>query len=241
MKMQKENVPFTMIANAVLVRTDISLKAKGIYAYLFSKPDGWVFSADRVAKECKEERKSILSAMRELEGVDLLTRKRNGDGTVEYILAYSIAGSNKKAKVPKGDSGSKATVPKRHSTKRGLVSNKEYINKKDIPEGKPTEGEKEKKFTQLGADLIREMEAVDPKNKKYYNNTSQRDAADFLIDTYGFENVKKVISLLSFYNKRKYAKKTYTPVQLRDNWCAIRDDLIAIKEDTIKKRGTVLV
>ena len=39
MKLVKQNVPFTMVANEVLKDPKLSFKAKGLYAYLFSKPD----------------------------------------------------------------------------------------------------------------------------------------------------------------------------------------------------------
>ncbi len=89
MKLSKKNIPFTMVANDVLYRDDISLKAKGLFAYLFSKPDGWDFAARRIANECVEEYKAILAGLRELEKAGLLKRQKQGDGRMDYLIEYS--------------------------------------------------------------------------------------------------------------------------------------------------------
>lgn len=41
---KKQALPFTQIVNAVLEDKRISLKAKGLYAFMFSKPDNWSFN-----------------------------------------------------------------------------------------------------------------------------------------------------------------------------------------------------
>ncbi len=94
MKLQKENIPFTMVANEVLNRADLSLKAKGLFAYLFSKPDGWDFAAERIAKDCLEERKTILSILSELEEKKLLHREKLPSGRVRYTIHYADATDN---------------------------------------------------------------------------------------------------------------------------------------------------
>lgn len=80
-----------MVANEVLNRADLSLKAKGLFAYLFSKPDNWDFAAERIAKECLEERKTILSVLSELEEKKLLHRERQQSGRVRYTIHYADA------------------------------------------------------------------------------------------------------------------------------------------------------
>lgn len=88
MKLSRTNVPFTQIANEILYRSSLSLKAKGLYAYLFSKPPDWDFAAERIAIECKEERKTILATLKELEKSGLLKRNRLSSGRVEYHIGY---------------------------------------------------------------------------------------------------------------------------------------------------------
>lgn len=127
MKLNKQNVPFTMVANEVLYRRDISLKAKGIFAYLFSKPESWDFAAERICLECREDRKTILSALKELELVGLLNRRKLPSGRVEYMIEYATQSpkSGLRHSDPKSEKG---TVAKGHSGKNGLLSNTEGVS-----------------------------------------------------------------------------------------------------------------
>lgn len=90
MKMEKKKIPFTMVANSVLVNPTLSLKAKGLYAYLFSKPDSWQFSSKRMMLECLETQPTILGIIKELEAQCLLQRKRQHNGRVDYFLKHSV-------------------------------------------------------------------------------------------------------------------------------------------------------
>ena len=44
----------------------LSLKAKGLYAYLFSKPDGWIFYKDKILAENKDSKASFQTGIKEL-------------------------------------------------------------------------------------------------------------------------------------------------------------------------------
>lgn len=133
MKLQKENIPFTMVANEVLYRRDLSWKAKGLYAYLFSKPEGWEFSGDRIVKEGSDGRKVIYAALKELEQAELLERTRQPDGKMDYLLKYSNKQIDMENRTePLALFGQE---PKRPMTKRGSISNKDGESNKDIATG----------------------------------------------------------------------------------------------------------
>lgn len=87
----KQIIPFTQVPNGLLYNPDISFKAKGIWAYMSAKPEGWNFSADRIAEETKEERRSILSGLRELSDNGYITAKKLGSGRIEYTLHWEVA------------------------------------------------------------------------------------------------------------------------------------------------------
>ena len=78
-------------------------------------------------------------------------------------------------------------------------------------------------FNVLGAEIIKAFEEVDPRNKTYYGNTSQRNACDFLIEQYGLDEVMKRISILPKTNKIAYFPSITSPVQLRDKWVQLQD------------------
>lgn len=62
----KYNIKFTQVPNKLLEDSRLSLRAKGLYAYLFSKPDGWQFFTGVLRKELKESQGQIRTAIREL-------------------------------------------------------------------------------------------------------------------------------------------------------------------------------
>lgn len=64
----------------------LSLKAKGIWAYMKSKPANWDFSAKRIAIDNKDETKSVQRGMRELEDCGYLSKRKLGNGRVQYTL-----------------------------------------------------------------------------------------------------------------------------------------------------------
>lgn len=126
MKLKKENIPFTMVANEVLKDKNLSFKAKGMYAYLFSKPDKWDFSSNRMILETKDGRKSIMKMLLELEENGYLQREKLSNGKMEYTLKYGIKSlsTEKELRVekPKSPFG---TVPKRLGAKSSPISNTE--------------------------------------------------------------------------------------------------------------------
>lgn len=89
--LKKQAVPFTQVPNGLLYDSAISFKAKGIWAYMSAKPEGWNFSANRIAEETKEERKAILAGLKELSEAGYITAKKLHDGRIEYMLHWEIA------------------------------------------------------------------------------------------------------------------------------------------------------
>jgi DNA-binding transcriptional regulator GbsR (MarR family) len=84
----RQNIPFTMVANAVLSDPNLSLQAKGLYAYLYSKPENWNFSVFRIIKETKNGRDGTLAAIQELEQFKLLRRVKQPTGRTTYWVTY---------------------------------------------------------------------------------------------------------------------------------------------------------
>lgn len=87
-KIRKFNTGFTQVSNQVLTDPRITLKAKAVYAYLFSKPDGWVFHMSAIEKEIKETRNTLYSAIKELIKFGYIKRNQTKEkgrfGGIEY-------------------------------------------------------------------------------------------------------------------------------------------------------------
>lgn len=63
---RKPRINFTQVPNEILASYMISWKAKGVYAYLLSKPDGWVFHPKAIQKEGVGGKRLLNSAIKEL-------------------------------------------------------------------------------------------------------------------------------------------------------------------------------
>jgi hypothetical protein len=91
----KHRNPFTAVPNALLNDSKLSFKAKGIYSYLYSKPDGWVFFNDAILKETTDGLNSFQSGIKELIKNGWLTKRQvileNGRfGGIEFELMHNI-------------------------------------------------------------------------------------------------------------------------------------------------------
>jgi hypothetical protein len=119
---------YATVPNELLNNPDISLKAKGLFAYLQSKPDNWSFSIDRMASQLKENRDAIRGAIKELEEHGYLIRKRrreNGKWNgVDYLLTAFPSSENPTAVFPPSVNSSDISNKD--------ISKKEYSNKEKI-------------------------------------------------------------------------------------------------------------
>lgn len=86
MKLQKQKSGFSQISNILLCDPNISAKAKGIYAYLYSKPDDWDFSVERIVRDFQDGEKALYTGVKELEDAGYVRRSRQGDGKMAYYI-----------------------------------------------------------------------------------------------------------------------------------------------------------
>lgn len=84
---------YTVIDNTVIEDTKLTWKAKGLFTYLWSRPDNWNFYVSEVAKHSKGSRDQVLTGLEELEtaGYLLRSRKRDKNGRLtsenEWLLS----------------------------------------------------------------------------------------------------------------------------------------------------------
>ena len=80
--------------------------------------------------------------------------------------------------------------------------------------------------------IIHSFKEVNPLNKSWYGNTSQRKACKELVDAFGEVEVLKVIAILPQTNGMAYIPNITTPCKLRDKWADLEAGL---KSDKAKK------
>lgn len=71
-----KNQNYVTISNFALRDKNLSLKAKGLYAFMLSLPEGWDFTVSGLVAVLREGRDAILSALKELEENSYLHRFR---------------------------------------------------------------------------------------------------------------------------------------------------------------------
>ena len=128
MKIKKENINFTQVSNDLLLDKRVSAKAKGIYAYLYSKPDNWDFSVDRIASDFKDGYKAVNGGIKELEELGYIGREKQNNGR-NY---YSIYQKPQKNPLPaEKATRQKGNQPKRQPAKKEGISNTDNISNID--------------------------------------------------------------------------------------------------------------
>jgi hypothetical protein len=212
----KINQRFGITPNELLNREDLSLKAKGLFAFIQSKPDDWNFSAERICLQTKDGIDSVSSALKELEKAGYLKRKKsqdtNGFWDIEYTLYEKPTLDFPRQENPRQEKPSLENHPN---------NSKKDLSKKDI-------GKKTKNSEQGSQDvslLIKEFERIDIKNKTYYGNKTQRAKVEFLLENFGFERVVKVIDLyLDLKSKNfPYLPSITSPYDMVEKWEKLKE------------------
>ena len=67
--------------------SSITMKAKGLFAYMKTKPPLWDFSCKRIASEMRDSLNTVQKAMKELEDFGYLNRMKLGSGRLNHTLS----------------------------------------------------------------------------------------------------------------------------------------------------------
>lgn len=137
MRVKHKETPFTQISNALLNDITLSLKAKGLYAYMYSKPDNWNFTIRSMSSQLREGYEAIQRALKELKehGWIKYDKKQSGEGV--YTILYEpetekpIMENSQKRETPLSENPI-MVKPDRINNKdtnnnKELFNNKEYI------------------------------------------------------------------------------------------------------------------
>jgi len=154
----KNATNFTIVPNDLLNSPDISLKAKGLWAFIKSKPDGWDFSANRIADQTRDGVDSVKSGLQELEAANYLRRAKavNEYGQFEgYDYEISDLPFSQEGKTVDGKSTDGKTVDGK-TTDKVIKKEQERSSKKEV--------------------------VVDPPEKKEIGRSFDSSVLDYLLD-----------------------------------------------------------
>ncbi len=186
--------------NELLNNENLSLKAKGLFAYLQSKPENWRFSVGRMAGQLKEGKEAITKALKELEDYGILSRKavRKDDGTwdgYDYILSESPLTEN-----PLTDNS---------LTEKGVTLSKKDNSKKD--------NSKKDIISEQGSqinEVLNEFYEINPTLN--FGNKTQRKAVEELIKKFGFFNLIAMVQQYRDVMSEVYMPVATTPIAFKN-------------------------
>lgn len=139
----KVKTRYATIPNDILNSNDISFRAKGIWAYIYSKPDGWDFSIKNIASQSKEGIEAVRNAIKELENTNLLKRTKFqnelGHWDIEYLLLEVKDGKPYIGKpyIGKPYNGKSTNNSNTEISKKELSNKELYIKKTSKKPNKP--------------------------------------------------------------------------------------------------------
>lgn len=168
---------FGITPNDLLNNENISFKAKGLFAFIQSKPDNWEFSAERIALQTKDGIDGVRTALQELEQHGYLVRSKYQDNKgywhIEYTLLQKPTLENPTQEKPRLENT--LNNSKKDYSKKDLVK-KKYIYLGTFKNVKLTEKEVDTLNDDLGEhnveSLIESLSYYIETNKrgKYYTN-----------------------------------------------------------------------
>lgn len=131
-KLKKHLNEYARIPNSILNNTKLSLKAKGLYALIESKPENWNFSARGLASQTKESIDSISSGLKELEECKLLERIRYQDKSGYWQVEYHLYESNPTMENPVQENPDQENPDTGKTPNIVRKTKKERLSKKDL-------------------------------------------------------------------------------------------------------------
>lgn len=76
---------FTVVSNEIFQRSDVSARAKGIYAYIMTLPDDWDLYKSELYKHFSEGRDAIDKAFKELETLGYIMMEKTKDNKGRFV------------------------------------------------------------------------------------------------------------------------------------------------------------
>jgi hypothetical protein len=226
---------YSVISNAGLNDARLSLKAKGLYAYLLSKPDDWVITKAGLETQLKEGREAIKSALAELEQCEYIKRERvQGDHghistvTTLYETPSAVMRETRTSENP-------ADGPPVRIVSTDLPSTEEVSTEILVP---TEQGAEPKVFGDPQVnDVVGHFEKkIGLMPRMEY----QRRAAKTLIQRHGFEKVIGGINAVAASRGEPYAPTISSLVALRDKWIDLETFYRRTQSKQNQKKGLMI-
>ncbi len=81
---------FTVVGRELINDSRLSFRARGVLIWLLDKPDGWHFNSEAMAREAKEGREAIRTALRELADLGYIVRSKEQDARGHWLTFTEV-------------------------------------------------------------------------------------------------------------------------------------------------------
>jgi len=209
--------PYGYVANSIINDKTLSYNAKGIYLYILSKPDEWDFSHKRIAQDSITSEYSVRKAIKELEDANLLTRTKLSNGRVMYQVTDPV---QEKVTTKTRSSFSEQSQKMNTQTANPQVAKDGGISKKEY---KVIKNKSNTDTSNEVAMVIKLFEKLDPKNRTYYGNKTQRAKAKFLLEEHGIDKIEKLIDVYLKFKGDRFLPSISSPYEMVEKWSKLAD------------------
>lgn len=198
--------------------------------YGFNKKQDWVTNT-QIASITGLHRVRVSEAKTKLLEKGIITENNNQISLVKNYEEWTLLRKSVTSKSTKVVTEKRNTVTeKRNKVLRKSVPTKEI--KETIQKTTSNTGLQDTMSMQnLIPEVIKLFEPIDPKNKNYYANKTQRSACQFLLEEYGFEEIKKRVEVLPKTNTMQFFPTITTPCQLRDKWVQLENQIQRYRQE----------
>lgn len=122
----RKNRNYTTINNTVLEDDRLSWRAKGIAAYLLSKPDDWQINHEHLLQHGTEGRDAVLSAMKELESCGYLVRTKTQGSDGKFSTVVTLL------EVPQPSPENPESVNENRVLENRVLENRQSVNQDSL-------------------------------------------------------------------------------------------------------------
>lgn len=202
---------YAVTPNHLLTDPKISLKAKGLFAYIQSKPEGWRFSMLRIAKDNQEGETAVRSAMKELEEAGYLGRTKRRTKTGQWEHDYELI-SHPSVDYPTVDNPPVGNPPnnKERDTKQEIV-NKSTTTATAAGGEIPKQAIEGKQWNEV----IDAFKPVNPLFAEFYKRTGERTALLSMAEAWGYQKLLNTVRALETVCTKPYSPKITKPSELK--------------------------
>lgn len=229
---------FTIVANDIFKRADVSARAKGVYIYILTLPDDWQIYKSELYTHFSEGRGAIDTAFKELERLGYIEKKRAKDENGKFKGWDYVVYESPTNRKP--DSREIRNRENRQSENQQLLStDKQSTDKKQNTNNIYTDSESMKQARFLSQFLFDECRRIDEKFGIGKDRaTVDRWAKDIekliRIDKRTFYEVKEVIVWAKAHHF--WAANIMSGVKLREQFPRLYTQMRKEKQDEEKKR-----